>query len=61
MVAAVLVNTEAMLAELPKKNAPAAGMPPGRWHVWGACGFAITIATFLIASGLSIKVGHWPN
>jgi hypothetical protein len=33
MVAAVLVNTEAMLAELPKKNAPAAGMPPGRWHV----------------------------
>src|SRR5215217_7785479 len=28
-VAALLITTEAMIAELPKKNAPAAGMPPG--------------------------------
>ena len=28
-VAALLITTEAMVAELPKKNAPAAGMPPG--------------------------------
>jgi hypothetical protein len=35
MVAAVLINTEAMIAELPKKNAPAAGMPPAAaWLAW---------------------------
>jgi chaperonin GroEL len=28
-VAALLITTEAMIAELPKKNAPAGGMPPG--------------------------------
>jgi chaperonin GroEL len=28
-VAGLLITTEAMVAELPKKNAPAAGMPPG--------------------------------
>src|SRR6201995_4483774 len=28
-VAALLITTEAMVAELPKKNAPGAGMPPG--------------------------------
>src|SRR5438132_827942 len=28
-VAALLITTEAMVAELPKKQAPAAGMPPG--------------------------------
>jgi chaperonin GroEL len=28
-VAALLITTEAMIAELPKKNAPAAGMLPG--------------------------------
>ena len=28
-VAGLLITTEAMVAELPKKNAPAGGMPPG--------------------------------
>jgi chaperonin GroEL len=28
-VAALLITTEAMVAELPKKQPPAAGMPPG--------------------------------
>ena len=28
-VAALLITTEAMVAELPKKNAPGGGMPPG--------------------------------
>jgi hypothetical protein len=33
-VAALLITTEAMVAEVPKKNAGGNGMPPGRRHGW---------------------------
>jgi len=34
-VAALLITTEAMVAELPKKQSPAAGMPPAAaWAAW---------------------------
>jgi chaperonin GroEL len=38
-VAALLITTEAMVAELPKKNAGAGGMPPGSGGMGGGMDF----------------------